>query len=208
MPPNAKHTSITPVREREAQAQNVIEIYIPDGRIIKFPAGTTVSVIEKAMKKAFSTTGAPKFDPAQPFQEIVDDPRLVEALRKADAAGNMDDARRLAAAIAAQRKQTELTAQQQTTVAPEQPRAELERLRKLKRLHVLEAKKSNPFDVFDQQKPNFDSPNVNIISNNPTHKRLIWSAIYSYVSLIFIPFFFLLFLGVLGAWVFMPNKKS
>ena len=71
-----------------------IEVELPDRSIAEFPADTDRVTMERALQQYHQSNG-----PAQEYPEG----QLIDALRRADAAGNVQDARRLARQIQAQR---------------------------------------------------------------------------------------------------------
>jgi hypothetical protein len=84
------------------QTGHPIRMNLPDGNVAEFPAGTSQQVIDGAVQRYQSKQGA--HDGNTRLQQIE------QALRAADAAGNTDDARRLAQAYAAERDSSQAPA--------------------------------------------------------------------------------------------------
>ena len=92
-----------------------IEVEMPDGTVAEFPSGTERSVIQGALQRHYgSPTPATANTPSLS--------QLTEGLRRADAAGNIEDAQRFATLINQQR-----AAGAEASVTPEDARRELAR---------------------------------------------------------------------------------
>lgn len=91
VPDGTSDADVLAFAQQHYEASGPTEVEMPDGTVVEFPAGIDRNTMERALQNYHAQQSQPS------------EAQMLEALRRADAAGNVDDARRLARAIQAQR---------------------------------------------------------------------------------------------------------